>query len=304
MRDETDFARWGLIGLMVMVVALAAMKEWYRDRPGSDHAKLPDRGDTTSRRRRAASEVSPPVSSVPAAEPAKPHTRDLTEVPVIRLEDGRSLWFAQVIDDNIENWATTDRVFAWLWDDSKQDKTALPVPPSQRDHFSAILLEDGRLALIGGRTPRDVLALERTCDECADEYIAFGEAVGSRTTDIYDFDSRAWRSGPAAEFAGNVGNTAIQLRDGRILRVSVEQILLPTDVSEDLIVEIADPLLTRWKRAGAFHFRGHSTFADLNLVEREDGIDVRSPGAPDALLQWSSPDTLVLTHPLPAEASQ
>ncbi len=131
---------------------------------------------------------------------------------------------------------------AWEWNRKTQRQTTLPQLASGREFFTALELEDGRLALIGGTTQRELVALEPDCATCAGEYVPYGPTDPSPTTDVFDFDTRRWSEGPKAGFAGGV---AVRLRDGRVLKVTVAD---PATADARLVTEISDAQFTRWSR--------------------------------------------------------
>jgi hypothetical protein len=267
---EYALQRWMLVMLVVIVLAVAAMNYWYRVLP------LNVARERTAEQYRAAQHrtrrIETPVV-VPAAQTVvqrpQPREEDL-DIPVLTLPDGRTLGFAKWVSNrnNLHDWPTTAVIHPWLDGEEYSERISLPSIPSQREGFTPMLLEDGRLALIGGSTPRDVVALESKCADCPDEYIPFGESTPSTTTDVFDFESGTWSTGPTAEGTGRI---AIRLRDGRIFKASLD---LDSSVGEpyaiDIRMEVADNKFTKWERVGGTRVSGTNSHAEI--FESRNGV--------------------------------
>lgn len=111
-----------------------------------------------------------------------------------------------------------------------------------RTGFNAIELADGRIAVVGGSTHDDLIAREKDCVRCPDEYVSFGEVKDAGSTEVYDFAARQWVPGPYSRYPGGI---AVRLKDGRVVKVG--------DVVQgerrQLVLEISDVTFSRWKTA-------------------------------------------------------
>jgi hypothetical protein len=265
---ESSLQKWLLIFIVGIAITVSAMNYWYKTLPErmaresashSPPAGLPARDKTPA--------ANVPAVAVPAVE--EPQVREVdADIPYLTLADGRTLGFATTRKPAgyTEDWAVTEVIHPWILVEETQQKISLPVIPSQREAFTPIQLADGRLALIGGRTPRDIVALESKCADCTDEYIPFGEATASTTTDVFDFESGAWSQGPTAN---NTGTAAIRLRDGSVLKVGLVEITGGERTETDIHVETADSEFTRWEKAG--ETRSDAWLTSAKLFESRNG---------------------------------
>jgi hypothetical protein len=285
---ETSLQRW-ILGLLVLIaLVVAGLNYWYRVLPAKAARSASENQPTVNERlaayragqglkttsdaavtrspsgveATALSTGSAPITTEAARE------QDLA-IPLLTLPDGRSLGFARTVmpDDNTQDWPITDVIHPWVQRGDGTERAAHPRIPSRRAQFIPLLLADGRLALVGGQTPRDVIALEKRCADCPDEYQPFGDATPSLSTDVYDFASRTWSAGPRSEFTTDA---AIRLRDGRVLKVNLhtaqgKSFKLATRIS----LEISDAKFTGWQRAGDLDAESHLT--DLQLFESRTG---------------------------------
>jgi hypothetical protein len=284
---EGSLHRW-ILGLLVLIaLAVAGMNYWYRVLPAKVAREAYENQPTVNERlaayranaamKRSEAAVARSVPGVEATTMAIGPAPVLSEVareqdldiPLLTLPDGRSLGFARTLvpNDNTQDWTVTDVIHPWVQRGDGTERAAHPRIPSQRDQFIPLLLADGRLVLVGGRTPRDVIALEKRCPQCPDEYQPFGDATPSLTTDVYDFATRTWSTGPRSELTTDA---AIRLRDGRVLKVHLDtaqgkSFKLATSIS----LEVSDAAFTSWKRAG--ELKSDSHLAGLHLFESRTG---------------------------------
>lgn len=300
---ETSLQRWILVLLVLLTLVVAGMNYWYRVLPAKAAREAAEHGPTVNERLaayRAAqaqdqagraersrqshatwwldepehTAANPPATETPAA--AGRREKDL-DLPPLTLPDGRSLGFAKTVlpDDNSQDWPVTDQIHPWIQRGDGTGRVAQPRIPSRRDQFIPLLLADGRLVLIGGRTPRDVVALEKRCPECADEYQPFGDALPSLTTDVFDLTTRTWRAGPRAQFPTDA---AIRLRDGRVFKIHLNSAQGPTfKLVTRIFVEIADADFTRWERMG--DLPADSFLTGLQVFESRSGVVLLFSGA-------------------------
>ena len=272
---ESSLQKWLLIFIVGIAITVCSMNYWYKtlpERAARESANqappvtLPPRDKPESTVPSAIVAPVIPVSNNAVREDTRPRLVDV-DIPHLTLADGRTLGFATTRSPfgNNELWDETEIIHPWLQVDVTQERVPLPVIPSQREAFTAIQLEDGRLALIGGKTPRDIVALERKCDDCPDEYIPFGEATPSTTTDVFDFESGAWSKGPTASHGGTA---AIRLRDNRLLKLGIAAI--PDSSEADVHIEIADSAFTHWEESGEAHVKDY--FPDARIFESRNGV--------------------------------
>src|SRR5688572_27170121 len=184
---ESSLQKWLLIFIVGIAITVSAMNYWYKtlpERMARESARQAPPAVLPARDKTPAGDA--PAVAAPVVE--VPQTREVdADIPRLTLADGRTLGFATTRKPagHTEDWAVTDVIHPWVLVEETQQKISLPVIPSQREAFTPVQLADGRLALIGGRTPRDIVALESKCADCADEYIPFGEATASTTTDVF-----------------------------------------------------------------------------------------------------------------------
>lgn len=274
---ESSLQKWLLIFIVGIAITVASMNYWYKTLPekaAREAAAREQRAPTPLPARKAAStapapSVTPVMAPAPAAvpKPSPPREEDF-DAPLLNLPDGRVLGFAKQAGprDLTIDWTVTDRIHPWIRDERTLDRTELPAISSQRQSFTALLLADGRLALVGGLAPRDMVALERKCEDCPDEYIPFGEATPSTSTDVFDFESGAWSKGPTAR---RPADGAMRTRDGRVIQVSLERIESGEDQLTDIRVEITDAKFTRWAPAG--EIRSAAWLSGVQLFESREG---------------------------------
>jgi hypothetical protein len=265
---ESSLQKWLLIFIVGIAITVSAMNYWYKTLPERMARESANQAPVVLQPRDKTQAVAvpvPPAATNTVVEAPQPRVVD-ADIPQLTLADGRTLGFATTRSPfgNNELWDETEIIHPWLRVEETQEKTPLPVIPSQREAFTPVQLADGRLALIGGRTPRDIVALESKCADCADEYIPFGEATASATTDVFDFESGAWSKGPTANSAGT---TAIRLRDGSVLKVGLEYIADGGQM--DVHVEIADSAFTHWERSGEAHL--DFWLSDARIFESRNG---------------------------------
>lgn len=116
-----------------------------------------------------------------------------------------------------------------------------------RNHATLINLADGRLAAVGGDAQLEIVALEKNCLDCPDEFISIGPFKPARSTEILDeTDSKApsWKVGPLANFGGG---TAFKLANGRIFKLSMADAF----DSAGYRAELANAAFTAWKKLPA-----------------------------------------------------
>jgi hypothetical protein len=261
---EFKLQKWLLAIVILIATGLLAINQWFRPLSAGVATQATAQASDNASRVQAA-----------AATPADPHVAEpqpATEevdagLPVITLEKGRTLRFAKTAKRRQSyDWPVTDIIHPWLFVDGGQ-QVSLPPIPSERDQFTPLVLLDGRLALIGGRTPRDLLAQEGQCAGCPDEYIPFGEPIPSITTDILDIESATWSKGPNA---ARPANAAIRLRDGSIVKVNLESDGADSEHgATHVYVETSDIRFTRWETDAEARCNGWFSLA--RVFESHDG---------------------------------
>lgn len=127
------------------------------------------------------------------------------------------------------------------WDHATGKVQGLDALRKYRVEFSTLELADERIAVIGGRTHVDLIALDKDCADCPDEYISIGDVQETRSTEVYSFATRHWVPGPSSR---HPGGAAVRLSDGRIVKVGTKN----GNVSA---LEIADAKFTGWKPASS-----------------------------------------------------
>ena len=130
------------------------------------------------------------------------------------------------------------------WSHLSADLPARPVASLRkaRNRASLINLADGRLAAIGGVAQLELVALEKTCVDCPDEFVSIGPFKPARTTEVLDeTDAKApkWTVGPLASFAGG---KAFKLANGRIFKLS----MIGVFDSDGYRAEVSDAAFTVW----------------------------------------------------------
>jgi hypothetical protein len=270
---ETNLQRGLLVFLVFIVTVVAAMNYWYRALPAKVAREraaetMPSRQAAHRARETQAAVPANPAVSVPRQTPDSASPPRDSGIPVVELPDGRSIGFDLVENrDGVVGWYTGPQVKPWIRNDPTQEKSPLPSPPGDRQKFTALLLADGRLALIGGQTPRDVVALERKCADCAEEYITFGDPTPAATTDVFDFETGTWSRGPTSSGAGDF---AIRLRDGSIFKVGLAVDTSSDDASTSVSAEVADAGFTQWESAGGT--RVDDWFSRAQVFESRNGV--------------------------------
>lgn len=104
-----------------------------------------------------------------------------------------------------------------------------------RSGASLIELRDGRLAVMGGRTQSDIIAVDKPCTDCADDYLSIGRVEEATSTEVFNEPTRSWVPGPRSL---HPGGQAVRLADGRIVKIST---------GEGIHMEISDTGFTRWQ---------------------------------------------------------
>jgi hypothetical protein len=284
---ESSLQKWLLIFIVGIAITVSAMNYWYKTLPERMARESANQAPVAVQPRDKSQAVAmpvPPAATNTVVEAPQPREVDV-DIPPQTLSDGRTLGFATTRSPfgNNDLWDETEIIHPWLQVEETQEKTPLPVIPSQREAFTPVQLADGRLALIGGRTPRDIVALESKCADCADEYIPFGEATASATTDVFDFKSGAWSRGPTAN---STGTAAIRLRDGSVLKVGLVEITGGDRTETDIYVETADSGFTRWEKAG--ETRSDSWLTGARLFESRNGaVILLSQGGSQRAYHWT-----------------
>ncbi len=107
-----------------------------------------------------------------------------------------------------------------------------------RSQSSLIELSDGRLVVAGGEAQREIVALEKNCFECPDDFVSIGPFVAARSTEILAESPQRtrWATGPQANYGGG---RAFKLADERIFKLSTEEYSYKA--------EIADAGFTKWE---------------------------------------------------------
>ena len=291
---ETRLQRGLLVFLVLIATVVAAMNYWYRALPTkvarerAAAAAQPSRRIPRSPPSAAAVPAAPAAVAVPT-QAAAPPPRD-SGIATVELPDGRVVGFDSVEHrDSVAEWYTGPQVTPWIRNGASGEKSPLPSPPSDRQKFTALLLADGRLALIGGQTPRDVVALERRCADCPDEYATFGEPTPARSTDVLEFESGTWRAGPVA---ASPGDFALRLRDGRIFKLGLAVDTSSENISTDVNAEVADAAFTKWRPAG--DTRLDDGFSRAQLFESRNGVVMFVDGSGGyRALHWTDSGKLV-----------
>lgn len=274
---ESSLQRWILVVLVLMTIALAGMNYWYKVLPEKAERERAANVEARLRQERIAKQATTASAPSPAIAPSAAHARQPDAPPrktdienlSLTLPDGRILGFEKTEPpaNRIDDWSAPDRINPWLLVPETRVRSELPAIPSQRDRFIPLLLADGRLALIGGNTPRDVVALEKKCPDCADEYVPFGDATPSKTSDVFDFEAGTWSSGPVA---AHTADAALALRDGRVFQVNLEQVPGNDQLTTRLRVEITDDRFTRWQRAG--EILASMYLSEAKVFESRNGV--------------------------------
>jgi hypothetical protein len=290
---ESSLQKWLLIFIVGIAITVASMNYWYKTLPEraarenanrAPTATIPASHPPLAAEAPASTAPAPPPNNTAAVESLQSREVD-ADIPHLTLADGRTLGFATTRKSAgyTEDWAVTDIIHPWVLVEETQEKVSLPVIPSQREAFTPIQLADGRLALIGGRTPRDIVALESKCADCPDEYIPFGEATPSTTTDVFDFEAGAWSKGPTAD---NTGTAAIRLRDGSVLKLGLVEVTSGERTETDIHLETADSAFTRWEKAG--ETRSDVRLNGARLFESRNGaVILLSQGGSQRAYHWT-----------------
>lgn len=185
-----------------------------------------------------------------------------------------------VLFDRIGNISLSGRIQARLWSDISGQQENLGILLKWRSRFSAVELADGRIAVVGGVTKAEYIALDKDCTHCPDEYVSFGDTQDARSTEVYDFAARKWSPGPYSRYPGGV---AVRLSGGQVVKVSLRK-----ESREVAALEIADASFTRWKLASPppasvrFSFK-KAVALDKRVLLLDDTVSAEYPG-----LVWNS----------------
>jgi|GEM_PF-1591301 len=118
-----------------------------------------------------------------------------------------------------------------------------------RINANLLELDDHRLVVIGGRAQQELVALEKECPTCEDEFISVGMLDWARTTEIYDDKSAVWSVGPLANYAGG---RAVKLRNGKLFKFGVSGYFA---APVTYVAELADANFAWWDKLPAFPLR-------------------------------------------------
>ncbi len=185
-----------------------------------------------------------------------------------------------VLFDRIGNTSLNGRIQARLWNYISGQQENLGILLKWRSQFSAMELADGRIAVVGGVTQAEYIALDKDCNHCPDEYVSFGDTQEVRSTEVYDFTTRKWSPGPYSRYPGGV---AVRLSSGHVVKVGLKK-----GSREVAALEIADNGFTRWKLASpppasaGFSFK-KAVALDKRVLLLDDSVSASYPG-----LIWNS----------------
>ena len=270
---ESSLQRWILGVLVLMTIALAGMNYWYKVLPEKAARERAAKTPQKPRPSRTA-QVVPAVPAVAVTQPSAtpqpkppPRKTDIENLS-LTLPDGRILGFEGVGPaDDTETLTMASIINPWVLVERTRERIELPVIPSRREYFIPLLLADGRMALIGGNTPRDVVAFEKKCADCADEYMPFGEGTPSTTTDIFDFETGTWSAGPVASLTTA---SAIALREGGVFKVGFDHVPVKDQFATTLQIETTDEKFTQWRRVGDIH--AGAFVSQVNVFQSRNGV--------------------------------
>jgi hypothetical protein len=153
-----------------------------------------------------------------------------------------------------------------LWNPAESNEGARLVAPLRKARTQSTLLQldDGRLAVIGGKAQVEIVALEKDCLDCPDEFVSLGPFQQARSTEVLDEADPVkpvWKVGPAANYGGG---RALKLGNGRIFKLSLAGSGFHD--SEGYRAEIADAGLTRWEKLPPFPAAGEIINGNVNVL--------------------------------------
>lgn len=154
----------------------------------------------------------------------------ISQIPnITQLSNGDLVFF--------ESTALLDKTKIRHWRWTTGELHNLGILPYWRSGFSALEFVDGRIAVVGGKEREYLIALEKDCTACPDEYVPYGNVQDAAGTDIYDFATGQWQSGPRSRYPGG---SAVRLADGRIVKVA------SVSDSTRVALEISNAAFTQW----------------------------------------------------------
>lgn len=181
------------------------------------------------------------------------------------------------------------------WRQTDQNDGAKTIARLRKARTQSTLLElsDGRLAVMGGWAQLELVALEKKCFDCPDEFVSIGPFQSARTTEILSEPSigpATWGAGPLAHYGGG---RALKLANGRIFKLSLTGVF----DQDGYRAEIANAQFTRWDKLPPFpltdiHIGNLSVVGNRVLVLMQNNQTVvwdDDANAWSILKQWPEP---------------
>ncbi|HEY3198550.1 MAG TPA: hypothetical protein VGJ57_11095 [Nitrospirales bacterium] len=154
-----------------------------------------------------------------------------------------------------------------------------------RTYATLVELADDRLAVIGGQAQQELVALEKECFNCPDEFVSVGSMQWARSTEVFDDKAGTWMPGPTANYPGG---RAFQLSNGRIFKLSLTGLW---SAENGYSAEIADAAFTRWDKLPPFPIQSftvmHVTVIGNRVLILPQEPDRKKAGWIDKTVVWN-----------------
>lgn len=158
----------------------------------------------------------------------------------VKRQNG-DLVFLKSSGENLENnpdelVSQKTELFRW-----REDEGQVTMAPLIQPRLGGLLfnLHDGRLVVVGGKTPGFLIATEASCSGCPEQLVSVGDVSPSRTTEVYDDTAQRWQPGPPSHYAGG---RAVMLANGQLFKLAPSRLY----DDESSRAEITDAAFTAW----------------------------------------------------------